>query len=136
VSAAYRASPRYGGVWAAFRAASPGLGPVGEIPRHGGSSPPVERAVSACVRRSSPHPASYRAPPRYRGVWAAFRAASPGSPPVGGVLPVGCLASSDGGGLVPGADPALVLPVGGLASSDGGGLVPGADPALGEEIST
>jgi hypothetical protein len=42
----------------------------------------------------------------------------------------------DGGGLVPGADPALVLPVGGLASSDGGSLVPGADPALGEVIST
>ncbi len=36
VSATYRASPRYGGVWAAFRAASPGLGPVGEIPRRGG----------------------------------------------------------------------------------------------------
>ncbi len=47
-------------------------------------------------------------------VCAAFRAASPGSGPDGGVL---------------GVDPALVLPVGGLASSDGGGLVPGADLA-------
>ncbi len=40
----------------------------------------------------------------------------PGRGLFGGVLPVGGLASSDGGGLVPGADPALVLPVGGLAS--------------------
>ncbi len=30
-----------------------------------------------------------------------------------------------------GVDSVLVLPVGGLASSDGGGLVPGADPARG-----
>jgi hypothetical protein len=36
VSATYRASPRYGGVWAASRAASPGLGPVGGVPRRGG----------------------------------------------------------------------------------------------------
>jgi hypothetical protein len=36
VSATYRASPLYVGVWAAFRSAAPGLGPVGAIPRRGG----------------------------------------------------------------------------------------------------
>jgi hypothetical protein len=45
--ASYRASSRYRGVWAAFRAASPGLGPVGGVLLSGGSSPPDERAVSA-----------------------------------------------------------------------------------------
>jgi hypothetical protein len=52
--------------------------------------------------------------------------------PVWGLLAGYCpwdVSPPDGGGLVPGADPALVLPVGGLAS-DGGGLVPGADPGL------
>jgi hypothetical protein len=126
VSATYRASPRYRGVWAAFCAASPGSGPVGGIPRRGGPRLLLKE-------RCRP------------GTWTAIHAALPGSPPVGGVLGglgprLGvkesrrCLAPHrpgwvllagycpwevsppDGGGLVPGADPALVLPVGGLAS--------------------
>jgi hypothetical protein len=44
-------------------------------------------------------------PPLMAEAWSPVQIHLAGSPPVGGGLPVGCLASSDGGGLVPGADP-------------------------------
>jgi hypothetical protein len=52
--AACRASPWYGGVWAAFRAALPGSGPVDEIPLIGGSSPPDEGALAAWEMNGDP----------------------------------------------------------------------------------
>jgi hypothetical protein len=76
-----------------------------------GSSPPVEGAG----RRLAPHRpgrgllAGYcpweASPPLMAEAWSPVQIQLSWSPPVGGGLPVGCLASSDGGGLVPCADP-------------------------------
>jgi hypothetical protein len=67
--------------------------------RRVGSSPPVKEldGVSCCPWEASP--------PLMAEAWSPVQIHLAGSPPVGGGLPVGCLASSDGVGLVPGADP-------------------------------